>query len=171
MKVMVAIGKAICYWMCKNLPFFVLFLVFCGYSTHSLLPSHLKTVALVEITNSAPQPGLAEELNGILVKAFNTDRTLRVTSSAQANLALSVIINNYSRTAAVYDANQVISAYEITIGAQVEAFDQVRDEPFFSGIVSCRLPYNPDEKSEEEAIKLALEKLAQEIVRQVLTAW
>ncbi len=155
----------------KLLLFLLQLFIACGYSTRSLLPSHLKTVALGSIENSSTQPGLAEELTFALPKAFNLDRSLRVTSVEQAHLLLTAVITNYSRTAAAYNSNQEVSTYEISITANVEVIDQIRNEPFFNGSISSRVSYNPESSSEEEVAKKAIEKLAQEIVRQVITAW
>ncbi|MGB9741837.1 MAG: LPS assembly lipoprotein LptE [candidate division WOR-3 bacterium] len=143
----------------------------CGYSTRSLLPSHIHTIAIASVENSTAQPGLAEELSLVLPRLFNSNRNLRVTSVEQADLTLSVLITNYYRSAAAYDAEQNISAYEISISAQVEAQDQIRNETFYSGAVSSRISYNPETKTEEAAINEAVDKLGQEIVRQVITAW
>lgn len=151
----------------------IIFLIIasCGYSTRSLLPPHLKTVAITAVENSTIQPGLAEELSLILPRVINSDRNLRVTSLENADLAVSVTLTGYSRTAASYDAEQTISAYEINLAANVEAQDQVRNESFFSGIVTTRISYQPENKSEEDAITEAIEKLAREITRQIITAW
>ncbi|MEO0005213.1 MAG: LPS assembly lipoprotein LptE [candidate division WOR-3 bacterium] len=143
----------------------------CGYSTRSLLPPHLKTVAITAVENSTTQPGLAEELSLVLPRVFNSDRNLRVTSLENADLVVSITLTGYSRTAAAYDAEQTISAYEISLAAQVEAQDQVRNEPFFSGTISTRISYEPERKSEEDALSEAIEKLAREITRQIITAW
>ncbi|MEO0069419.1 MAG: LptE family protein [candidate division WOR-3 bacterium] len=143
----------------------------CGYSTRSLLPSHLKTVAIASVENSTTQPGLSEDLNLTLLKTFIADRNLRVTSSQQADLSLAVKVVGYSRSAAAYDANQNISAYEITLTANFDAFDQVRNENFFSGTAISRVVYDPNSKQEEDVRQEAIEKLSKEIVRQVLTAW
>lgn len=151
--------------------FIVPLIISCGYSTRSLLPSHLKTIAIAKVENFSIQPGLAEELTFSLPKAFNLDRSLRVTNLEQADLLISASITNYSRIAAVYNSNQEISAYEINITVQVDVFDQVRNESFYSGSITSRVSYNPEINSEEEMVKTAIEKLAREIVRQVITAW
>ncbi len=153
------------------LTFYILTFLACGYSTRSLLPSHLKTLAIVSVENSTTQPGLDEELSLTLPQIFNADRNLRVTSPEQADLSLTLRVTGYFRAPAAYDANQNISLYEINITANFETFDQIRQEPFFSGTAISRVVFDPNSKSEEEAIKGAIEKLSREIVRQVLTAW
>lgn len=143
----------------------------CGYSTRSLLPSHVRTIGIKSVENSTTQPGLAEELMLKLPQALGADGNLRISSPEAADLLLEVVINGYYRTASAYDADQNITAYEITVTAEVDVKDQIRNEPFFTGTVSSRLSYTPASKSDETAITETVEKLAREIVRQIITAW
>ena len=143
----------------------------CGYSTHSLLPSHLKTVAVPPATNTTTQPGLAEALTDSLAAAFTADRTLRVTNTEAADLVVSTTVSNYTRTASSYTGDQAVSAYELSVSAQVDARDQTRDEEFYKGVASARVTYDPNAKTEEQAASEAIRKLASEIVRQVQIAW
>jgi hypothetical protein len=150
----------------------ILLLVGCfGYSTRSLLPSHLRTVGITPVVNSTTQPGLAEQLNDALPQAFNSDRNLRVTNVEAANLVLNATVGGYSRDAASYTGDQAVSAYRVTVSAQVDVRDQVRDEDFYSGPASASITYDPNAKTEEQAATEAVTKLAAEIVRQVLIAW
>jgi hypothetical protein len=158
--------------MLRTLPSLVLLLVACcGYSTRSLLPSHLRSAAIVPADNATVQPGLGEALTDSLTAAFNADRNLRVTNVENADLVVSTKVETYSRSAASYTGEQAVSAYELSLGARVQARDQVRDEDFYSGSVSVRVTYDPNVKTEEQAAQEAIKKLAAEIVRQVLTAW
>ena len=151
----------------------------CGYSTHSLLPSHLKTVAVPPATNTTTQPGLAEALTDSLTAAFTADRTLRVTNAEAADLVVNTTVSSYTRTASSYSSDslaQKVSAYELSVSAQVDARDQTRNEQFYKGVASARVTYDPNAKppnvnTEEQAAKEAIGKLASEIVRQVQIAW
>ena len=143
----------------------------CGYSTHSLLPSHLRTVAVLPATNTTTQPGLAEALTDSLTAAFTSDRTLHVTNSEAADLVVNATVSNYNRTAASYTGDQAVSAYELSVSAQVEARDQTRNEEFYKGVASARITYDPNVKTEERAAAEAMRKLASEIVRVVQIAW
>jgi hypothetical protein len=151
----------------------------CGYSTHSLLPSHLKTVAVPPATNTTTQPGLDQALTDSLTAAFASDRTLHVTNVEAADLVVNTTVSNYARTPAAYTGgdttgNQAVTAYELSVSAQVDVRDQTRDEAFYSGVVSAQVTYDPNPpnaKTEEQAAAEAVKKLASEIVRQVLIAW
>jgi len=145
----------------------------CGYSTRSLLPSHLKAVAVLPAANTTTQPGLAEALTDSLAAAFTADRTLRVTNTEAADLVVSTTVSNYSRTASSYtgDSVQAVSAYEVSVSAQVDVRDQTRNEQFYKGTASARVSYDPNAKTEEQAAAEAIRKLASEIVRQVQITW
>lgn len=142
-----------------------------GYSTHSLLPPHIRTVGLTDVENSTTRPGLAEELDAALLRAFASDRSLRVTSIDKADLVVSVNVNSYSRSPSTYDASQRITSYDIIISAAVSARDAVRDEDFFTASVSARSSYDPQSREEDYAARDAVTKLAGEIVRQLVSAW
>jgi hypothetical protein len=143
----------------------------CGYSTHSLLPSHLRTVAVPPATNTTTQPGLAEALTDSLTAAFTSDRTLHVTNTEAADLVVSTTVSSYNRTASSYTGEQAVSAYELSVSAQVDARDQTRNEQFYKGTASARVTYDPNSKTEEQAAAEAIKKLASEVVRQVQIAW
>ena len=149
----------------------------CGYSTRSLLPSHIRSVAVVPVENSTTQPDLGEALTDSLVAAFKADRNLTLTDAAGAQLLVTSTISSYGRDPVAYVGDQTVNRYKVEIGASVAAHDQVRDEDFFSGAVSAELTYNPDStpdiglSSEQSAQRRTVGKLAREIVRQVVTSW
>jgi hypothetical protein len=64
-----------------------------------------------------------------------------------------------------------VSAYELSVSAQVDARDQTRNEQFYKGTASARVTYDPNAKTEEQAAAEAVKKLASEVVRQVQIAW
>jgi len=143
----------------------------CGYSVRSLLPPHLRTVAVPPCQNSTMQPGLDDQFTDLLATAFNSDRSLRVTALEQANLVVTANITSYARDASAYDTSQTISTYDLTAAVQIDAEDQVRDEVFFSGIVSERVSYDPAAETEDAAATRLMQALASEVVRRVITAW
>jgi hypothetical protein len=111
----------------------------CGYSTRSLLPPHLRTVAVPAVENVTSRPGGGDDLTQTLIRAFNRDRNLRVTAIETADLVLTTTLSSYSRTATAYDASQAISGYEIAVAAKVQAEDRVRGESFLDRVVSTAL--------------------------------
>lgn len=128
-------------------------------------------MAVPPATNTTTQPGLDQALTDSLTAAFAADRTLHVTNTEAADLVVNTTLSNYTRTASSYTGDQAVSAYELSLGAQVVARDQTRDEDFYSGFVSIQVTYDPNTKTEEQAAAEGVKKLASEIVRQVLISW
>jgi len=143
----------------------------CGYSAKSLLPPHLRTVALNPAENSTSRPGIGDDFQVALEDAFNRDRNLRITAIENADLAVSTTVTAYVRLPSAYDAAQNITAYDLSVSASVDAEDRVKTEEFFSQIVSARITYDPESESEDEAALRAVEKLAEEVVGRIITTW
>ena len=108
--------------------------------------------------------------------AFASDRTLRVTNLEAADLVVNTTVSSYMRTPSAYTGgdttrDQDVTAYDLSVSAQVDARDQTRNEEFYKGVASARVTYDPKVKTEEQAAAEAIKKLASEIVRQVQIAW
>jgi len=143
----------------------------CGYSARSLLPSYLKTIAIPLVTNQTIRPRLGEELTEQLIRKFNQDGHLRVTSGAQGDLVLECRITNFTKIPPAYDATQRVYAWRITIDARVKCQDLVHYETLWEGPVNGWVTYDPNTQTEDDGIAGALEKLSDEIIRKTITAW
>jgi outer membrane lipopolysaccharide assembly protein LptE/RlpB len=148
----------------------------CGYSTSSLLPSHLHTVAVKPVTNSTTQPGVELALTDSLIAVFSADRTLRVVDEQNANLVVETSVTSYSLDPAAYTSDQFVNRYQLSLNIAIEASDQVRDEQLYAGSVSVSVTFSPDSlpaagTAEEAAALGAAGRCAREAVRRILTAW
>lgn len=143
----------------------------CGYSTRSLLPSHLREVAVVPVENNSLQPGIDLLLEDGLVDEFRRDRSLRVTTLEDADLVVTTSISSYSREPSAYTGEQQVTTYDISIGCSYEAEDRVRNETFHTGTASARVTYDPTGEQEDDAARRAVGELAEQIVRAIVTAW
>lgn len=153
------------------LPVLAILLNCCGYSTRSLLPSYLRTIAIPLATNQTIRPQLGEQLTDLLIRSFNQDGHLRVVSGDQGNLVLECQITNYSKIPPAYTANQQVLAWRITIDAHVKCADLVKYQTLWEGSAQGWVTYDPNTQSEDDGIKGAMQKLSEEIVRKTITAW
>lgn len=153
------------------LPVLAILLHCCGYSTRSLLPSYLKSIAIPQATNQTVRPQLGEQLTDRLIRDFNQDGHLRVVSGGQGNLVLDCQITNYSKIPPAYTANQQVLAWRITIDARIKCQDMVKYQTLWEGAAQGWVTYDPNSQSEEDGIKGAIQKLSDEIVRKTITAW
>ncbi|MEO0092502.1 MAG: LPS assembly lipoprotein LptE [candidate division WOR-3 bacterium] len=150
---------------------FILLLSCCGYSTKTIIPSHLKTVAIPVVGNETMKPGLDGLLTDQLISDFTKDRSLRITSLDKANLILNCKITNYDRSPQSYTSAQEVLVWKITLSAYVEAEDKVENTFIYQGDVSTFVTYDAQSESEDTGIDRAIKKLSQEIIRKVLATW
>jgi hypothetical protein len=146
-------------------------LLHCGYSTRSLLPSHLHTVGIEAVENLTLQPELTDVLQTALQDEFTRDRNLRVTAIEQADIDLKVQLVSYFKEADAYTGDQRVSSYRIAATASLNAQDKVRDELLYSGVVTAQVSFDPSATTEEETGRTLMAKLAKEAVRVLLLAW
>lgn len=143
----------------------------CGYSTRSLLPSHLHTIGIEPVENLTLQPELTDVLQTALQDEFTRDRNLRVTALEQSDIGLKVQLVSYFKEADAYTGDQRVSSYRVAATASLSAQDKVRDELLYSGGVSAQLSFDPNATTEEQTGRDLMTKLAKEAVRVLLLAW
>lgn len=145
----------------------------CGYSTRLGLPSQFKTIAIPVVGNQTIRPGLGDMLTNQLMDDFTKDRNLRIATIEKADIVLECKITNYERSPQSYTANQVVLTYKILLDASVKASDKTKPdtEALWDGKISAWITYDAQNETEDQGIDKAIEKLSQEILRKVLTAW
>ena len=167
------ISSALYRLMVRNYLTFVIVIIIacCGYSTRSILPSHLKSIAIPVVGNETIKPGLGELLTEQLSEDFTKDRNLKITTLDRANLVLECKITNYEKSPQSYTANQDVIAWKITLAAEINAEDKSKSESLTKGNISTWITYDTKTETEEQGIGKAIEKLSQEILKNVLTTW
>jgi len=143
----------------------------CGYSTRSVLPSSYKTISIPLVGNETVRPGIGDLLTNQLLDDFTKDRTLKIVGIDKANLSLECKITNYDKFPQSYTADQNVSTYKITLGAEVKLNDQVKSEEMWKNDVSIFITYDNQSETEDQGIDKSVKKLSQEILRKVLTSW
>jgi hypothetical protein len=154
-----------------SLLFSLLILGCCGYSVHALLPPHLKTIFVQPVENQTVKPNLEVRLTDLLIQGFAHDGSLRIADLKQANVVLQCKLDGYEKLPQTYGANQEITTWRVTLQAQVDAQDQVKSQPLWSGSVPVTVNYDAATETEDQGIERGLNKLSAEIVRRTLIAW
>jgi hypothetical protein len=151
--------------------FIILILSCCGYSTHSILPSNLKTIAIPVVGNETIKPGLGDMLTVQLIDDFTQDRNLKITPIDKANIVLNCAIKNFERSPQSYNADQTVIAYKITLTAGVIATDNIKSASLWEGDITSWITYDAASETEDIGVDRAIKKLSQDILRKTLTAW
>jgi hypothetical protein len=97
-----------------------------GYKLGSTLGPNYRSVAVSVFRNKTYQPQIETQVTGAIIRAFQADGTLRVESTAVADLILTGEIIQYSRhvlRSQPSDSNAP-REYRITIEARIEARDR-----------------------------------------------
>jgi hypothetical protein len=167
-----------------------LFLSGCGYTTKSLLPTHIKSVYIEnfknsiditeEVSNKKPYTiysrGLENELTEAVSARFISDGNLRVVRHPdEADAVISGELLAYMREPLRYDDDQDVTEYRVSVEASVKFLDKkdnkiVWEAGRFSGESSQRTEGGL-QKTEETARQEAVDDLARRIVERTIEVW
>jgi len=183
--------------MVKNKKYILLFSVFlfsvlsgCGYTTKSLLPSHIKTIYIdnfknsidltAEVSNKKPyklyEPGLENETTRAIVDQFIFDGTLKVVKDlSEADSVLSGELREYIKEPLRYDDNNDVIEFTIKVVTSARFVDKRTNETIwknnsFEG-ESDQRTQGTLEKSEDTARDEAVSDLARRIVEKTIEVW
>ena len=160
-------------------------LVGCGYTTGSLLPSHMKTIALPIFKNSiSPEslsyqyhPGVEVDITREVIARFSFDGNLRVVGvGGEADLELVGELIDYIKEPLRYgpDAKDV-TEYRLTLVVNISLRDLRKDvvtweEKNFTGDTTY-FTAGSLVKSESSALYDAIKDLARNIVDRTVEGW
>lgn len=157
--------------MLKNIFIIILLCGCCGYTTRSILPSNIKSIAIPIAKNETVRPGLGELLTDSLIADFTQDRTLKIDNIDRADIILDCTIKNYERSPQAYTANQEVIAYKVLLECEITASDRVKTDTLWHGNIATTISYDAKTETEDQGIEKAITKLSLEILRRVLTTW
>jgi hypothetical protein len=146
----------------------LLLIACCGYSTRSLLPSHMQRIHIALFENRTLKAGLDELATNTVIEAFRSGSNLRIVDEGSADLLLEGSVSGYSKDPHTYTSDQTVLEYKITVRYSVRCVDGVRNEVFWEGDVSDWALYDIDE---EQGIREAARKAADRLVTNILTYW
>jgi len=151
----------------------------CAYSTNSaLLPAHLKTVAVPVFENGTTEYTLEQQVTDAVIARFVNDNHLKVVDERSANLLVKGRILGYRN--AVYGFNTAVNAqeYRITIAVSVVLKDQVKNREIWNdgNLIRTSNYYVVDvpgdsAKTELDGRKVAIDKIAEEILARTVESW
>jgi len=161
------------YWLISS----IIFISGCSYSfTGSSVPDHLKSIAIpfcVDRSGSG-EPTMADDFTNTLIEQFISDNSLAVTEKSKADAFLDCTINSISDAPTVIQGGENVSTRRLTINARVIYKDFVMKKTVFDKKFSNYGDYEnqgdiPTKRS--EAIQLAIDRLAEDILLAVVSDW
>lgn len=150
----------------------------CGYTVSSVLPAHIKTVAIPTFGNNTVEHGLADDITQSLINGFQTDRRLRIVKERDADSILRGTVLAYRNRVYTYTSQEVATQYEILLTVQVVYRDVVKNRDVWKeDQMTVRTTYNVTQvgtqpaQTELDSRKDAVQKLTDQIVSRTVQGW
>jgi TolB-like protein len=150
------------------------FLAFgCGvYTSSARLPSHLKTIYIQTFENKTNEFLLPQQIAERLVERFQEEGDLRVTSSTSADAFLDGTILNYKEEPLTYVGGGDVLQRKVRIFVSVSFIDQISGDVLWEVERMERwATYDSESEEEDDGIRRAVDKLADDVINQALKGW
>jgi len=148
----------------------------CGvYSFSGSLPRHIRTIAIPLFEDRTSEFGIREDLTDALVAEFTNDNTLTVEDDPRtADSVLRGTILRVDDRAGQFDREERVHEIRVYVTVRVKFEDRIKRKTLWEGTVSQWGAYDPDTQGPEgrnEAIKEAIQKLAEDVLNKVVASW
>lgn len=188
------INRLLCYL--GGVLFMVTYLVNCGfYSMAGSIPPHIRSISIPLLDNETAEFGISEEITDNLLEKFTDENILRVVDEENSDSILRGSIIQAEDIPYTYSKEEVVGEYRFTISIDVEWVDVANDKILLQKIFKGWGAYGiggdistdeidndgdgltDDEDSDEIgdarsfATKIAVGKIAQDILNDILTTW
>ena len=173
-----------------------IFLQSCGfYSMAGSIPPHIKNIAIPLVENQTAEFAMAETVTDNLVSKFTKENILRVTSEKNADSMLNGIIMKVDDGPYTFSKEEAVTEYRFTVSIKLEWVDVANDKVLLtkqytgwgayglSGDISADGIDNDGDGAidgddideigdpREFATKVAVEKIAEDVLNDILTSW
>jgi len=175
---------------------FNLVFISCGfYSMAGSIPPHIKSISIPLMENQTAEFGLAESITDGILNQFNEAGILSVTDVDAANSILNGKIIKVTEGPYTYSKQESVSEYRYKIDIKIEWFDVLNQKNIHEGSYSAFGAYglsgdigsdgidnDNDGKIDSEdndefgeprsfATKVAVRKIAEDILNDIMTTW
>ncbi|MBF0387514.1 MAG: LptE family protein [Candidatus Omnitrophica bacterium] len=164
----------------------LMFVAGCGYTTGSLLPSHLKTVFVKPVENKVDYmnqderklylPGMETRVRTALIDRFLFDGNLRVGDEDTADLVVTAQLLSFNREDVRLTEDQNVKEYRLRVTVAIKVVDSTDNDKVlwedtaFSG-ESTYYVSGPLAKAESVAVEETFKDLAQRVVARTIEDW
>lgn len=153
----------------------VLALAGCGYSFRSPVPPHLETVYVPTFENETREFQLTQQMTEKVINEFLNESRLSLAGGEEdADLVVLGTITEYEEEALSYDPGQAgnpdVFSRRVLLRIDIRLEDRVRDETLWENpsLEEWGEFSEEDGETREDGIRRALEKIGEEILRNVV---
>jgi hypothetical protein len=150
----------------------------CGYTAKSVLPSHIKSIAIPTFGNETVQNGLADDVTQGLTEGFLNDRHLRLERERDADSVLRGTVLSYRNRVYAYNEQEIATQYEIIMVVKISYRDLIKNRDLWSddGLM-IRTTYNVEQvgsvppQTEADGRKELIQKFTDQVVSRTIQGW
>lgn len=150
----------------------------CGYTLSSVIPSHIKTIAIPVFANSTVEFGIAEDVTRALQDAFLKNGRLTTAGERQADSVLRGTVTTYRNQPFAYTQQERATQYEVVLVVRVTFRDLVKNRDVWKeDALTVRTTYNvvtvgnEPPRTETDARTEVVNKMADQIVSRTVQGW
>lgn len=163
--------------------FILLLICGCGYTTGSLLPAHIKSVAVPTFTNKTYEPGLETDITRKVIERFIFDGNLKIATEEKADVILLGEVVGYERVPLRYKDNDIVEEYRVVLTVNLIFKDLVKNKviweekefkgeyTYYTSAAQATGAAGTSASSETEAREKAILDLARNIVNRTVEGW
>ncbi len=165
------------------------------YSMAGSIPPHIKSIAIPLVENQTAEFAMAETVTDNLVSKFTEENILRVTNEKGADSIMKGVILKVDDGPYTFSKEEAVTEYRFTVSMKMEWLDAVNDKVLLtkqysgwgayglSGDISADGIDNDGDGAidgddideigdpREFATKVAVEKIAEDVLNDILTSW
>jgi hypothetical protein len=165
------------------------------YSMAGSIPPHIKSIAIPLVENQTAEFAMAETVTDNLVSKFTKENILRVTDEKSADSIMKGVILKVDDGPYTYSKQEAVTEYRFTVSMKMEWLDVANDKVLLtkqysgwgayglSGDISTDGIDNDGDGAidgddideigdpREFATKVAVEKIAEDVLNDILTSW
>ena len=165
------------------------------YSLAGSIPPHINSVAIPIVENQTAEFGMSESVTENLLAKFNEENILRVTDENNASSVLNATITRVTDAPYTFTKQEAVTEYRFTIHMKIEWYDIINEkillQKSFSGwgayglsgdISSDGIDNDGDGLIDSEdndefgdprefATTVAVNKIAEDVLNEIMTSW
>ena len=174
----------------------IFFVQSCGfYSMAGSIPPHIKSIAIPLVDNQTAEFGIAENITDNIIAVFNEENILRIVDEQNSDSILNGTIIKIVDAPYTFNSQEAVSEYRVTISMNMTWLDVKNDTELLkknytgwgayglSGDINTdgidndgdgKIDSADDDEFGEPrafATKIAIVKIAEDVVNNILTAW
>jgi outer membrane lipopolysaccharide assembly protein LptE/RlpB len=150
----------------------------CAYTLSSVLPAHIKTLSVPVFANNTVEYALSDDVTQALSDAFLREGRLRLVSERNADAVLRGTVISYRNQVFGYTRSERATQYEIVLVVKVVFRDTVKNRDLWKeDALTVRTTYNvaavgnEPARTESDARKDVVQKLADQVVSRTIQGW